>query len=246
MDRESLRPLVEAQLGESRLTVLSEETINAELDDALTGITDDAQVDDAYAKRIADRLKRMNGNVAKEAGNQIRDYKSRFSAGGDGGTGAAGGGGKTGKSESAGGGGGSEGSDEIAELKAQISALQTSLNEKAAKEAASAVLAEVREKFVATFKEGGITAREYFVNQVFGKFKLPTLADGESYDIDALAKDAEERYFKELKSAGIKYEKPHKGGSGGGSDGPDKAALAKREEFKARMRSKGKLPEVKD
>jgi len=246
MDRESLRPLVDAQLGESRLTVLSEETINAELDDALTGITDDAQVDDAYAKRIADRLKRMNGNVAKEAGAQIREYKSRLNAGGGGKPGDAGDGGQAGKSGSSVEGGGSGRSDEIAELKAQISALQTSLSAKAAEEAASAVLAEVREKFAATFKEGGITAREYFVNQVFGKFKLPTLAEGENYDIDALAKDAEERYFKELKSAGIKYEKPHKGGNGGGSDGPDKAALAKREEFKARMRSKGKLPEVKD
>ena len=64
MDRESLRPLVETALGDTKLTVLSAESVNAELDDALVGITDDAQVDDAFAKRVADRLIRMNGNVS--------------------------------------------------------------------------------------------------------------------------------------------------------------------------------------
>ena len=141
MDRESLRPLVEAQMGESRLTVLSEETINAELDDALIGITDDAQVDDVFAKRIAERLKRINGNVTKEAGTQINAYKKAHPKPSVNDEGAK-------KTTPEGG----EGSDAaLEELQAQVKALQNSLKEKAAQEAASAVMAEVRNKFNTIF-----------------------------------------------------------------------------------------------
>lgn len=228
MDRESLKPLVEAQLGESRLTVLSEETINAELDDALIGITDDAQVDDAYTKRIAERLKRMNGNVTKEAGFQINEYKKRSQQDK-----------KPGKvtvDEP-------EGDDTVLEqMRAQLETMQRRLDEKDAKAANDAVLADVRSRFTSNLKEGGLSVRDYFVNQVFSKFKLPELAEGESYDVDELAKDIESRYYKELKSAGIKFDKPHKGGSGSGAGGADAVALARREAFKEQMRSKGKLP----
>ena len=230
MDRESLRPLVEAQYGESRITVLSEETINAELDDALEGITDDAQVDDAFTKRIASRLLRMNGNVAKEAGTQITNWKQKHPI--------------------------PQPKEDVKpeptpqptedpKLKAmedEIAALKQSLKEKDEKEANDAAKSKVRAKFYEKYKELGITPKEYFVNQVFSKFQLPTLSEGESYDIDSLQKTFDANYTSELKAAGIDIEKPRKG-TFGKSDKPDAAALKKREEFKARMRSKGKLPQ---
>lgn len=232
MDRESLRPLVEAQYGESRITVLSEETINAELDAELEGITDDSHFDEACCKRIAQRLLRMNGNVAKEAGNQITDWKKKHPQQQPP---------KPNQQQQ-------QQDDDNPELKAmkdEIAELKKSLKEKDEKAANDAVIAQVRNKLNETFKEGKITPNSYFVNAVIAKIKLPTLEEGQTHDIAKLAKDAEEAYYQELKDAGIKFERPRKGQEQR-TGGPDKEALAKREAFKAKMRARGKLPKPEE
>ncbi len=234
MDRESLRPLVEAQYGESRITVLSEETINAELDDALTGITDDAQADEAFCKRIAQRLLRMNGNVAKEAGTQISDWKKKHPVQ------------QTPKPNQTTTVHQEEDDDpKLKAMKDEIEELKKSLKEKDEKAANDAVIAQVRSKLADTFKEGKITPNSYFVNQAISKIKLPKLEEGQTHDIAKLAKQAEEGYYDELKAAGIKFEKPHKG-SPTEENGPTKEALAKREAFKKQMQAKGKLPKPEE
>lgn len=233
MDRESLRPLVEAQYGESRITVLSEETINAELDAELEGITDDSQADEAFCKRIAQRLLRMNGNVAKEAGNQITDWKKKHPLQ------------KPPKPDPKPDPDPDHVDDpQIKAMKDEIEALKASLKQKDQKEADDKVIAEVRRQFNAKFKESKIELKNYFADQVFGRLKLPTLEEGEQHDMAKLAEQAEKDYFEELKKAGIKYEKPRRQQSGG--DGTDKAALAKREEYKAKLRARGKLPKVEE
>lgn len=232
MDRESLRRLVEAQYGESRITVLSEETINAELDAELEGITDDSHFDEACCKRIAQRLLRMNGNVAKEAGNQITDWKNKHPQQQPP---------KPNQQQQ-------QQDDDNPELKAmkdEIAELKKSLKEKDEKTANDAVIAQVRNKLNETFKEGKITPNSYFVNATIAKIKLPTLEEGQTHDIAKLAKDAEEAYYKELKDAGIKFERPRKGQEHR-TDGPDKEAIEKREAFKAKMRARGKLPKPEE
>ena len=228
MDRESLRPLVEAQYGESRITVLSDETINAELDAELDGITDDSHFDEACCKRIAQRLIRMNGNVAKEAGTQITDWKKKHSQQQPPKP--------TQQPQQE-----DEDDPKLKALKEEVAELKKSLKEKDDKAANDAVIAQVRSKLAQTFKDGGITPNAYFVNQVVSKIRLPQLEAGQSHDIAKLASDAETAYYQELKDAGIKFEKPHKGGQGG-KDGADESALAKRRAFQDMMRSKGKLP----
>ena len=86
--------------------------------------------------------------------------------------------------------------------------------------------------------------KNYFADQVFGRFKLPSLNEGEQYDISKLANQAENDYVEELKKAGIKYEKPRKEQPGGKTE--DQAALAKREAYKAKLRARGKLPKVEE
>lgn len=231
MDRESLRPLVEAQYGESRITVLSEETINAELDAEIEGITDDSHFDEACCKRIAQRLLRMNGNVAKEAGTQINDWKKKHPTPQ-----------VPPKTPPK-----VEEEDDNPKLKAmrdEIEELKKSLKQKDQKEADDKIIADVRKKFDAKFKEAKIEVKNYFADQVFGRFTLPTLNEGEQHDTSKLAEQAEKDYFEELKKAGIKYEKPRKQQPGG--DTTDKAALEKREAYKAKLRSRGKLPKVED
>lgn len=232
MDRESLRPLVEAQYGESRITVLSEETINAELDAELEGITDDSHFDEACCKRIAQRLLRMNGNVAKEAGNQITDWKKKHPQQQPP---------KPNQQQQ------QQGDDnpELKAMKDEIAELKKSLKEKDEKAANDAVIAQVRNKLNETFKEGKITPNSYFVNATIAKIKLPTLEEGQTHDIAKLAKDAEEAYYQELKDAGIKFERPRKGHEQR-TDGPDKEAIEKREAFKAKMRARGRLPKPEE
>lgn len=233
MDRESLRPLVEAQYGESRITVLSEETINAELDDALEGITEDSQADEAFCKRIANRLIRLNGNVAKEAGTQINDWKKKHPQ-------------QTPPKPKP-----NEHQEEdeddpkIKALKDEVEGLKKSLKEKDEKAANDAVIAQVRNKLAETFREGKITPNQYFVNATIAKIQLPKLEEGQTHDIAKLAKDAEEAYYQELKDAGIKFERPRKGQEHR-TDGPDKEAIEKREAFKKRMQARGKLPKPEE
>lgn len=232
MDRESLRPLVEAQYGESRITVLSEETINAELDAELEGITDDSHFDEACCKRIAQRLLRMNGNVAKEAGTQISDWKKKHPVQ------------QPPKPNQT-----PDHQDEddpkLKAMKDEIEELKKSLKEKDEKAANDAVIAQVRAKLTNTFKEGKITPNSYFVDRAISKIKLPQLEEGQTHDIAKLAKDAEEGYYNELKAAGIKFEKPHKGNQTD-ENGPTQEALAKREAFKKRMQARGKLPKPEE
>jgi len=229
MDRESLRPLVEAQFGESRITVLSEETINAELDAELEGITDDSHFDEACCKRIAQRLLRMNGNVAKEAGTQINDWKKKHPTQ------------TPPKPDTK---PNEEDDPKYKAMQDQINELKNSLKQKDQKEADDKVIAEVRKKFNEKFKEAKIEVKNYFADQVFGRFKLPSLNEGEQYDISKLANQAENDYVEELKKAGIKYEKPRKEQPGGKTE--DQAALAKREAYKAKLRARGKLPKVEE
>ena len=195
MDRESLRPLVEAQFGESRITVLSEETINAELDAELEGITDDSHFDEACCKRIAQRLLRMNGNVAKEAGTQINDWKKKHPTQ------------TPPKPDTK---PNEEDDPKYKAMQDQINELKNSLKQKDQKEADDKVIAEVRKKFNEKFKEAKIEVKNYFADQVFGRFKLPSLNEGEQYDISKLANQAENDYVEELKKAGIKCEKPRR------------------------------------
>ena len=129
-------------------------------------------------------------------------------------------------------------------MQEQINELKNSLKQKDQKEADDKVIADVRKKFNEKFKEAKIEVKNYFADQVFGRFKLPSLSDGEQYDVSKLADQAESDYIEELKKAGIKYEKPRKQESGG--DTTDKAALAKREAYKAKLRARGKLPKVEE
>ena len=209
--------------------MLSEETINAELDAELEGITDDSHFDEACCKRIAQRLLRMNGNVAKEAGTQINDWKKKHPTQ------------TPPKPDTK---PNEEDDPKYKAMQDQINELKNSLKQKDQKEADDKVIAEVRKKFNEKFKEAKIEVKNYFADQVFGRFKLPSLNEGEQYDISKLANQAENDYVEELKKAGIKYEKPRKEQPGGKTE--DQAALAKREAYKAKLRARGKLPKVEE
>ena len=195
MDRESLRPLVEAQFGESHLTVLSEETINAELDEALEGITDDAQVDDAFTKKLATRLLRLNGNVTSEAGRQITDWKKKHPTPKPGTPPA------TPPKGEEGGDGGEE--TEMQKLLKRVEAMENAQKQKAVKEANDAIYADVKKGFEAKFKEAGIEINKYILKQTLRDLEIPETEEGEKVNVGDLVKTLERDYLRNMKEAGF-------------------------------------------
>lgn len=207
MDRESLRPLVEAQFGESQLTVLSEETINAELDDALEGITDDSQVDDAFALKIANRLLRMNGNVTKDAGTQINEWKKKHPTKQTTTT--------TKKTTD-----GTEGEEtEYEKLLKRVEAMEAAQKQKNEAAAKEAVISDVKKGFKAKFKEAGVSVNDYIFRQTLRDLEIPEAEEGQKVNVGDLVKTLEREYYKNLKEAGLGTEdtsKPRFGSRGGG------------------------------
>lgn len=206
MDRESLRPLVEAQFGESQLTVLSEETINAELDEALEGITEDSQVDDAFAKKLATRLLRLNGNVASDAGKQINDWKKKHPT-------------TQPPKPNEKGGNDDENKSELQKLLERVEKMETAQKQKAEKDANDAIFADVEKGFRAKFKEAGLEVNNYIFRQTLRDLEIPETEEGQKVKVSDLVKTLEREYTKNLKEAGLDKRdtsKPRFGSSGGG------------------------------
>ena len=74
MEREELLELVQKELGDTQLT-LSERTINGELDDSLSDFGDDADANAKAVTRIANRLKRLDGQLHADVAEQVSVYK---------------------------------------------------------------------------------------------------------------------------------------------------------------------------
>jgi hypothetical protein len=196
MEREELLGQVNSALEEEGVTLtLSEETINGELDDALEDVTDDAQVDETFIGRLTKRLKRMNGQLHKDVSNQVKEYK------------------KThptpkptpkpkpkAKTED------EEDDDEpewAKKLNARLDRMEESQKTEAEARSKNETLAKVKKGLKSKFSEAKLEIKDYFVNQAMSELKLPTLEEGETYDIDDLVSKAEKLYNKHLKAAGF-------------------------------------------
>lgn len=74
MEREELKELVNKSLGSTQLK-LSERTINEELDDVLGDFGDDEGTNAKLVERVANRLKRMDGNLHADVSKEVKEYK---------------------------------------------------------------------------------------------------------------------------------------------------------------------------
>ena len=74
MNREELRELVTKKLGSTQLK-LSERTINEELDDVLGDFGNDEEANAKLVERVANRLKRMDGNLHADVSKEVKEYK---------------------------------------------------------------------------------------------------------------------------------------------------------------------------
>lgn len=228
MEREELRTKIDAALGSTKLT-LSERTINDFLDDALVGITDDADVTEDFVTRKANVLKSMNGNLHSDVSEEVQRYKDSLQ--------------KPPKDkdkhddddsddDDSHKGKGDDGSAaEIEDLKNRLKAIEDERQKAAEERQREADRKELHDAFKTNFDKAGVKVNDYILKQTIRDF------DGEG-SIEEKVKALESKYYENLKEAGFDFDGPH----AGGIDTNKRSIKTRREALKEELRSRGMLP----
>lgn len=186
--------MIEAE-GKQLSPSISEETINAELDDELESFNDDAddEAKQAIYKRIAKRLVRMDGNIHSNVSREVTDYKKKNPR-----TTVKPNEEKTEKHED-------EESETLKLLKGlsdRLDNLEKSRTDREKAEAKNAAVESVKKGLRELFKEGKVEVNEYIYKQTLRDLEIPETESGK-VDTDALVKKMERAYYRNLKEAGL-------------------------------------------
>ena len=195
--------LVNAKTDTSKFTSLSQKTINEELDDVLDEMGDDEEANDRIVTKLANRLKRMDGNLHKNVSAEMKknreeaerkkkeeeDERSRKDSREDG------------KSD-----------DKYEKLLAKLEALEEANKERDKKAAKDAALASVRSGLKDKFDKAKLEMNDFFLETALSKLEIP---DGDA-DIPELVSRAESIYTADYRRANGGAAIPSKGGSGTG------------------------------
>lgn len=227
MEREELRTKIDAALGSTKLT-LSERTINDFLDDALVGITDDADVTEDFITRKVNVLKSMDGNLHSDVSEEVQRYKDSLQ--------------KPPKDEdkhdgddtdddSRKGKGDDGSAAEIEDLKNRLKAIEDERQKAAEERQREADRKELHDAFKTHFDKAGVKVNDYILKQTIRDF------DGEG-SVEEKVKALESKYYENLKEAGFDFDGPH----AGGIDTNKSSVKTRREALKEELRSRGMLP----
>ncbi len=207
MNREELRELVTKNLGSTQLK-LSERTINEELDDVLGDFGDNEDENSKLVERVANRLKRMDGNLHADVSKEVKEYKEnaekKLKEGNEGGSK---------KNE------GNEGSEseimkELKNLRAELDEERNARKKEQAERAKHATMDSVRKGLREKFENAGLKFNDFFAKSALSKLEIPN----ENVDLKSLVEQAERLYNADIKEAGVEIGKPHAGGNGGGKE----------------------------
>ena len=194
MTREELLALVNKEVDTTKFKELSQKTINEELDDVLEDFGDDEAANAKLVTKLANRLKRINGNLHKNISDEVKKSKEEEE-------------GKTGSD------------DKYDELLKEIKALKEANAERDKKAARKATIESVKAGLKDKFDKANLEMKNYFLNAAIAKLEIPD----EDADIDDLVSKAEKIYTAEYKEATGENGIPAKGqrSSGGGSSTDD-------------------------
>ena len=205
MTKEELLELVNKKADTSKFKSLSKRSIDEELVDALEEIGDDESANDKVVTKLANRLKRMDGNLHANVSAEVRkakeeaERKAREE--------------KEGKETKDGeGGNGENQSEEFKALLARIEKMEQDAKEREAKAAKKAVLASVKEGLKSKFGDAKIEMNDFFADIALGKLEI-----GDAPDVTDLVTKAESIYTADMKKAGLNPSaKPRETNDGGG------------------------------
>lgn len=210
MTKEELLSLVNKEVDTTKFKSLSQKTINEELDDVLEDFGDDEAANAKLVTKLANRLKRMDGNLHKNVSDEIKkskeeaerkkkeeeeERKRKEAAKND------------------------DPDDKYNELLKEIKALKEANAERDKKAARKATIESVKAGLKDKFDKANLEMKNYFLNAAIAKLEIPD----EDADIDDLVSKAEKIYTAEYKEATGENGIPAKGQrtSGGGSSTED-------------------------
>ena len=189
MTKEELLSLVNKEVDTTKFKSLSQKTINEELDDVLEDFGDDEAANAKLVTKLANRLKRMDGNLHKNVSDEIKKSKEEAER-------------KKkeeeeerkrkekedGKTDS---------DDKYNELLKEIKALKEANAERDKKAARKATIESVKAGLKDKFDKANLEMKNYFLNAAIAKLEIPD----EDVDIDDLVSKAEKIYTAEYKEA---------------------------------------------
>ena len=210
MTKEELLSLVNKEVDTTKFKSLSQKTINEELDDVLEDFGDDEAANAKLVTKLANRLKRMDGNLHKNVSDEIKKSKEeaerkkkeeeeeRKRKEAD-------------KND--------DPDDKYNELLKEIKALKEANAERDKKAARKATIESVKAGLKDKFDKANLEMKNYFLNAAIAKLEIPD----EDADIDDLVSKAEKIYTAEYKEATGENGIPAKGQrtSGGGRSTED-------------------------
>lgn len=210
MTREELLALVNKEVDTTKFKELSQKTIDEELDDVLEDFGDDEEANSKLVTKLANRLKRINGNLHKNISDEVKKSKEeaerkkkeeeeerkRKEAAKNG-----------------------DPDDKYNELLKEIKALKEANAERDKKAARKATIESVKAGLKNKFDKANLEMKNYFLNAAIAKLEIPD----EDANIDDLVSKAEKIYTAEYKEATGENGIPAKGqrSSGGGSSTDD-------------------------
>lgn len=211
MTKEELLSLVNKEVDTTKFKSLSQKTINEELDDVLEDFGDDEAANAKLVTKLANRLKRMDGNLHKNVSDEIKKSKEEAER-------------KKREEEEErkrkeAGEGKTDPDDKYNELLKEIKALKEANAERDKKAARKATIESVKAGLKDKFDKANLEMKNYFLNAAIAKLEIPD----EDADIDDLVSKAEKIYTAEYKEATGENGIPAKGQrpSGGGSSTDD-------------------------
>ena len=189
MTKEELLSLVNKEVDTTKFKSLSQKTINEELDDVLEDFGDDEAANAKLVTKLANRLKRMDGNLHKNVSDEIKKSKEeaerkkreeeeerKRKEEEEGKTGSG---------------------DKYNELLKEIKALKEANAERDKKAARKATIESVKAGLKDKFDKANLEMKNYFLNAAIAKLEIPD----EDADIDDLVSKAEKIYTAEYKEA---------------------------------------------
>lgn len=199
MTREELLALVNKEVDTTKFKELSQKTINEELDDVLEDFGDDEEANSKLVTKLANRLKRINGNLHKNISDEVKKSKEeaerkkkeeeeerkRKEANKD-----------------------DDPDDKYSELLKKLEALEKANAERNKKAARKATIESVKAGLKDKFDKANLEMNDFFLDTALSKLEIPDDAD-----VVELVSKAENIYTADYKRANGGNAVPRKGSS---------------------------------
>lgn len=205
MTREELLALVNKEVDTTKFKELSQKTIDEELDDVLEDFGDDEEANSKLVTKLANRLKRINGNLHKNISDEVKKSKEeaerkkkeeeeerkRKEADKD-----------------------DDPDDKYNELLKEIKALKEANAERDKKAARKATIESVKAGLKDKFDKANLELNDFFLDTALSKLEIPDDAD-----VVELVSKAENIYTADYKRANGGDAVPRKGSSVSSGEG---------------------------